>query len=238
MKNGKNIHNKTKLSKNKQFLLIAYLLIISLNSCNYEPKILRVDTNKNNYDNYESKILRADPNRDSSYFSEIEKKSVPDKKKFDFDPSKPFRLEFGRGSGWTGLNTIKIEENGSVAVHMLREEKIKGVIYSYCENGLLKLSEKDLRIITDKIVELEILDMDMSYYAEGIRDGTQWIFWVQQGKEQKSIHFSNHFPKKILYISVIIDEILENAGYNVIKWKRFPNRETLFHQIDIWNSIR
>ncbi|MCP4113680.1 MAG: hypothetical protein GY749_50500 [Desulfobacteraceae bacterium] len=216
----KDMCHGSKLSENKILLLIFLTvgsLVITLNSCSNE-----------------SKTLRGDPYGTNFPLSRTES----DSRKIDFDPSKPYRLEIGRGSGWLGLNTIKIEENGSVAVYILKEEQREDVIYSYCENGLLKLAEEDMRIIADKIAELEILDMDRSYYAEGISDGTQWIFWIQQDKKQKSIYFSNHFPKKIQDVAVFIDEILENAGYKEIEWKRIPDREIRFHEIDIWNSIK
>ena len=32
-----------------------------------------------------------------------------DRPAFTVDPGQPFRLEFGRGSGWHGLNTVKLD---------------------------------------------------------------------------------------------------------------------------------
>src|SRR5262245_50445076 len=33
------------------------------------------------------------------------------------DPGQPWRIEFGRGSGWHGLETVKLDQDGRVVLH-------------------------------------------------------------------------------------------------------------------------
>ncbi len=47
----------------------------------------------------------------------LREKVVPDDgQQWEFQPAKEYRLEFGRGSGWAGLATIKLESSGKVAM--------------------------------------------------------------------------------------------------------------------------
>jgi hypothetical protein len=50
-----------------------------------------------------------------------------DRPAFTIDRTQPFWLEFGRGSGWHGLDTIKIDQTGRVVLHrkkITRQEKV------------------------------------------------------------------------------------------------------------------
>src|SRR5262245_55092291 len=50
-------------------------------------------------------------------------KVVSDEKPaFRIDPDKPYRIEFGRGSGWHGLETVQFAEDGRVVLHRMTFE--------------------------------------------------------------------------------------------------------------------
>ena len=50
---------------------------------------------------------------------QVEKDTRP---AFQIDSVQPFRLEFGRGSGWNGLDTIQIDQTGGVVLHRLKSD--------------------------------------------------------------------------------------------------------------------
>ncbi len=67
----------------------------------------------------------------------IEKDKRPS---FQIDLSQPFRIEFGRGSGWDGLDTVKIDQTGRVVVHRQRWEQRGGISYPLWDTATLQLS--------------------------------------------------------------------------------------------------
>ena len=150
-----------------------------------------------------------------------------------FNIDKTYRLEFGRGSGWHGLDTIKIDDSNQVTLHRLREEN--GVLH--WEHTEVDLTASDKQEIGQLIVDLGIPKMKRSYHAD-VHDGTQWIFWIVQNGHEKSIYFNNHFPKEIQSFALAIDEKLKDAGIEEVQWRRVPDDQERQHEKAIWKSIK
>ena len=164
-------------------------------------------------------------------------KSEPDTRPaMHFDANKPFRLEFGRGSGWHGLDTIVLDEKGTVVLHRLQMEEKGTVIHHYWETTTLLLDPGMTRQIATLIQDLRILDMKRAYHAD-VHDGTQWVFWLVQGGQEKSVYFNNHFPKAIQDFAVTLDSHLRSAGVDKNKWIRVPDEESRQHEKAIWKGI-
>lgn len=153
-----------------------------------------------------------------------------------FDVSKPYRLEFGRGSGLEGLDTIALDENGHIILHRLKVEEKNDVIHHYWERSNLYLSAQMTEEIAKLILDLRILDMKRAYHAD-VHDGTQWIFWLVQDGQEKSIYFNNHFPKAIQKFAVELDNKLKIVGIENAQWTRVPDKQTRQHEKAIWDSI-
>src|SRR5436309_1120764 len=58
---------------------------------------------------------------------------------FAIDHTQPYWLEFGRGSGWHGLDTIEINQTGRVVLHRMKSEHQEGVTVLSWEAGTLQL---------------------------------------------------------------------------------------------------
>jgi len=43
-----------------------------------------------------------------------------DRPAFQISPEEPWRIEFGRGSGWHGLDTVKLDQDGRAVFHRLK----------------------------------------------------------------------------------------------------------------------
>lgn len=177
------------------------------------------------------KPIRGDSNEMSHPLHKI-KPEKREKIKFDYDT--PYKLEFGRGSGWHGLNTIAIDEKGEITLH--RQQKKKHTNY-YWETATLTGNKEIIKQIAQHIQDLHLVEMERAYYAD-IHDGTQWIFWLIQNGQEKSIYFDNHFPGAIQDFAIAIDNILKSAGLESAKWTPVPIDKKLQHQKPIWNSIK
>jgi hypothetical protein len=148
-----------------------------------------------------------------------------------FDAAKPFKLDFGRGSEWHGLDTIAMEEDGQVSLyrqtHLLKWEhaslhlspkQVEAVALAVKHNGLPHLAKKYLQ--------------SNLYY---VYDGTQWVVWIRQGQRQKATYFDNHFPASIRDFAKELDGILMSAGYYALQWQATDSAD---HDKALWKSYK
>ena len=60
--------------------------------------------------------------------------AIPDPKPpWAIDTSRPWSIEVGRGSGWNGLNAVKIDNDGTVVLHRLPDTKDNAI----CEKATI-----------------------------------------------------------------------------------------------------
>jgi hypothetical protein len=156
-----------------------------------------------------------------------------DRPRFRIDPAQPFRLEFGRGSGLYGLETIRINQDGGVVLNRM---KTSGPGGSW-ETGTLKLRPDELAEVLRAVDANGLMGMHRGYYAD-VHDGTQWVFWVQQGEREKSIYFDNNFPWQITTFAEQLDGILARAGFDKIIWQPVLAAEFRPHDRELWKSIK
>src|SRR5256885_12477044 len=107
-----------------------------------------------------------------------------DRPSFRIDPARPFRVEFGRGSGWHGLDTIKFELGGVVVLHRMKEAE-KGYAF---ETATLRLPPDAVADVLKAIDTNDLLGLHKAYHAD-MHDGTQWVLWIKQGEREKSVYF-------------------------------------------------
>ena len=169
-------------------------------------------------------------------------KTQPDQREaFSFSPSSPFHLEFGRGSGWHGLDTVIMDETGRTVLHRAQYEiryplRYGKVIAQFWERTEIKLSDESIQRLAKAILELALPQMAHAYHAD-VQDGTQWVFWLQQAGHEKSIYFDNHFPTAIQTFADLLDAELLRAGLADAKWRRIPRAQERNHDAAIWKSI-
>ena len=150
---------------------------------------------------------------------------------WEFDPAVPFTLDFGRGSGLQGLDTITVTNLGEVTLHRLRNRFADG----FWETSAFTLSPDETTQIGREIARLNLQDVPKAYHAD-ISDGTQWVLWIRQGQSQKSVYFNNHFPEAIRNFAERIDQILK-IDYRELSWNRVPKELIGKHDEEIWKSI-
>ena len=135
-----------------------------------------------------------------------------DRPAFTIDSSQPFRLEFGRGSGWDGLNTVKIDQTGQAVLHRMKSERREDVTVLSWEVATLQLSPEALAEALQAVESNDLMGLHRAYH-EDIADGTQWVLWIKQGEREKSVYFNNRFPSAISAFAQQLDGVLRGPGW-------------------------
>jgi hypothetical protein len=142
-----------------------------------------------------------------------------------------WRIEFGRGSGMDGLDTVKIASDGSVILHRFKR---KG--QPEWETTSLSLPPDALAKVLESVAENRLLGMSREYRAD-VYDGTQWVFWFRQKEAEKSVYFDNKFPRAIKRFAADLDRILQENGLDAAVWQPVQGPAGQ-HDRELWKSIR
>ncbi len=156
---------------------------------------------------------------------------------FTIDHTQPFWLEFGRGSGWHGLHTVKIDQTGRAVLHRMKSERERDVTVLSWEVAILQLSPEEVTEVLKAVESNDLMELRKEYH-ENIHDGTQWVLWIKQGEQEKSVYFNNNFPRRIKAFAEQLDAILARAGLDKATWQPVPERESRQHERDLWDSIK
>ncbi len=146
------------------------------------------------------------------------------------DADRPYMIRFGRGSGWHGLDTVKIREDGSVTLHRLISTDDPS-----WETTTLKLRPESLARILDAIEKNRLFGLQKAYHSD-IADGTQWVLWIKQGERQKAVYFDNNFPPEIERFAEAVDKALDESGLEKAVWHNVGDARG--HDRGLWDSIR
>lgn len=146
---------------------------------------------------------------------------------FVLDPSQPFVIELGRGSGQSGLDIVKIDETG--AVQLSRSEG-----RPHPETAALQLSSTALATLVGSVHSHTLTSLGRSYSDPRIADGTQWVLWIEQPPLKKSTYFNNAFPVQITAFASDLDGLLHNAGLGTAKWTALSAPAAASQQQALW----
>jgi hypothetical protein len=148
------------------------------------------------------------------------------------NPNTPWRVAFGRGSGWHGLNTVKVTSDGTVILHRYSPDRSD----THWKTATLNLSPTAVAEVLASVEENRLLGLQKEYRDEHISDGTQWVFLFQQGEYQKSVFFDNEFPRAIRRFAKDVDRILAANGSEQVVWQ--PAGSSRQHERELWDSIQ
>jgi hypothetical protein len=160
-----------------------------------------------------------------------------DRPAFSIDRTQPFWLEFGRGSGWQGLDTVKIDQTGKAVLHRMKSDRQQDVTVLSWEVATLQLSPEAVAEVLKAVESNGLMGLHKAYHAD-VHDGTQWVFWAKQGEREKSVYFDNSFPRAINAFAEQLDAILVRAGLDKATWQPVPERESRRHERELWDSIK
>jgi hypothetical protein len=149
---------------------------------------------------------------------------------FTIDHTQPFWLEFGRGSGWHGLDTVKIDQTGLAVLHRMTSQQ-------QWEVATLQLPSQEVDEVLKAVETNGLMELRKAYHQD-IADGTQWVLWIKQGEREKSVYFDNNFPTAITKFAEQLDAILSRSGLDKVTWRPIPDRESRRHEKELWDSIK
>jgi hypothetical protein len=149
---------------------------------------------------------------------------------FVLDPSKPFVIELGRGSGWHGLDIVKVDETGAVKL-----SRVEG--RPDAESASLQLSRTDVATLVGLVNSNGLTRMGRMYSDPRVQDGTQWVLWIEQPPSQKSVYFNNSFPAQITAYANGLDALLNKAGLSAAEWSPTPTQQSMDQQKALWVRI-
>lgn len=156
---------------------------------------------------------------------------------FTIDHTQPFWLEFGRGSGWHGLDTIKTDQTGRAVLHRMKSERKEDGTFLSWEVATLQFSPEALAEVMKAVESNGLMGLHKEYH-ENIHDGTQWVLWIKQGEQEKAVYFNNNFPRRIKAFAEQFDAILARAGLAEVAWQPVPERVSRQHERELWDSIK
>jgi hypothetical protein len=91
---------------------------------------------------------------------------VPDDRpSFRIEPARPWRLGLGRGSGWHGFDTVKLDQTGRVILHRLSSSRRTCLLVSDWETATLRLRPAALSEVLAAVEEHRLLELDRAYHA-------------------------------------------------------------------------
>ena len=160
-----------------------------------------------------------------------------DRPAFRLDPSTAWQFEFGRGSGWHGLDTVKLDQNGRLVLHRLKRERQGEVIVLSWETATAQLPSDAVAKVFEAVGTNRLLVLDKAYHAD-VCDGTQWVLWVRQGDREKAVYFDNHFPDPIVRFAERLDEVVSASVGPGLRWRAVPPFWSRDHERELWESIK
>jgi hypothetical protein len=160
-----------------------------------------------------------------------------DRPAFRIDPAQPFRLEFGRGSGVHGLNTIKIDHAGRVVFHRMKSVRREDATALSRKTATLQLAPEAVGEVLNAVEANGLMRLHKAYHGD-VHDGAQWICWIRQGEREKAVYFNNNFPREITTFAKQLDGILARAGSAKLAWQPVGLGESRQHGQELWASIK
>ncbi len=149
------------------------------------------------------------------------------------DLNRPYLVEFGRGSGWHGLETVKVLADGAVVLHRFRDERAGDV-----ETARLVLPPAAPAEVARAIEEHRLVDLQREYHLPNRADGTQWVLRFPHGDREKVVSFDNRFPPEIRRFAADLDRVLAENGSEAGDGRRVTYAPAGAHERDLWDSIR
>jgi len=134
----------------------------------------------------------------------------------------------GQRMGWC-WNTIAVDETGSATLCRDAERTPCGSI------GTWTIPPEGLASLATCVRDTGLPSMARVYRAN-VADGTQWVFWLKQGTQEKSIYCDNHFPEAIQDFAVFLDDLLSKCGYETLIWTRLRRDRGGEHNRHLWNA--
>lgn len=145
-------------------------------------------------------------------------------------PEKKFEFQFGRGSGWHGLDLLRITSDGTSEYEFQESQ-------GEWRHKAFVIPAKQVEDLREAINRFGILDLNRHYHG-GVHDGTQWCLLIKVEGESRSFYFDNNFPGPIRKLAGFVDQSVLEPFAAPVQATIVPTRNHRKHEKEIWASIR
>jgi uncharacterized membrane protein YfcA len=141
-----------------------------------------------------------------------------------------FEFQLGQGSGWHGLDLLKITADGK-AVYEYQSSR------GEWERKTFFVDKASMDALICKINSLKIMELDRAYHGD-VADGTQWCLLIKSNGRAKSVYCDNNFPERIEKLAAFVHETIIEPFGGKAEARAVPPRECRKHEKEIWESIK
>ena len=152
-----------------------------------------------------------------------------------FDSAAPYRLLLGRGSGWEGLDTIEIRNDGFfIAYRRSSPGQTSGSPWEIAKG---RLPEQSIDKISRLVFGKKFFRLRNKYETDA-RDGVQWVVLLQQGSDRFCVYCNNQFPPAVRRLAIQIDKELTDVFAGSLVFSPVPGSEGRGHEKELWDCVK
>jgi hypothetical protein len=140
-----------------------------------------------------------------------------------------FEFQLGLGSGWHGLNLMKISADGT-AVYEYQT-------YPGWSRKTFTVGRPGVERLVERINALKILGLHRAYHAH-VADGTQWCLLIKTGGRRKAVYCDNYFPAEVRELATFVRRDLVDPASSKAAPVAVPAWACRQHEKEIWASLR
>jgi|GEM_PF-5359270 len=145
-------------------------------------------------------------------------------------PGQAFEFQFGQGSGFEGLNVVKILPSGEARYDY-------GDVTAW-QKKTFRVSQEAMQELADKINALGILNMGKVVSDPDVRDGEQWIVLIKTEGTARSIYFDNRFPVQVRELAAFVHERVVEPYTKNLRPEPVSDFDHDRLQQELWDSVR
>jgi hypothetical protein len=145
-------------------------------------------------------------------------------------PDQEFELQFGRGSGWHGLDLLRVASDGRATYEYQPQ-------WGTWIRKTFVVDIERMRELRAAVNDLNVWGMQRAY-SRGVADGTQWIVLIRVEGKSKSVYFDNKFPVRIKRFADYVDNAILKPLADPVEPIIVPTRLHGQHTKEIWASIK
>lgn len=140
-------------------------------------------------------------------------------------------FQLGQGSGWHGLETVKVAADGR-GLYFYAKKRDEWALQRF------HVPAESIGALKRKIEELSIQNLAASYSRPEIADGTQWVLLIKEGPKSKRIYCSNRFPQALIDLAEYVHKQIVEPRLSETAERIVPRRHLRNYGRELWESAR
>jgi hypothetical protein len=177
------------------------------------------------------------PMRDAPWGRQASSVVPDDRPAFQIDPTRPWRIDLGRGSARDGLKTVTLDQTGRVIIYQQTAIREKEIVVARWETAQAVLPPDAVAAVLAAVDSNRLTELHREYVAE-VWDGGQWILRIRQDGHEKTVFLSNHYPDIVVRFATQLDEIIAKTAGSRLWWRPVTEADPPGPEHELWESIQ